>query len=343
MAPSLVTCPTRSVVTPWSFATRVSRAVDARTCPTDPAARARTRRSSSGSSRPPGTSARSSSAGPLDRLDDRRGKQADVPAAAQAVRTHPHLCRRLLAAHVEHAHPAQGEGIDDLQQQRGLPDPGSPRAAPVGLVLMPSSAFLSRTRVPARRARTSRSSGISSLPTRASCRYRCSTCLNGGVHADKQRRPPGVHDRAGERGILRRGPADGSGDLPRAQGRLKERGYGTAVGDEGGFAPTRAPTSRPWSSSRGDRNARASDLARTSSSRSTPRRASSSRTAHTSSRSRTRAGARPRDGGVLEDWVRQYPMIASIEDASPRTTTRAGACSPSASGRRSSWSATTIS
>ena len=54
----------------------------------------------------------------------------------------------------------------------------------------------------------------------------------------QQGRLPGVHGRPGRRAELRRG---GCGSAPRcstrSRGRCKERGLGTTVGDEGGFAP----------------------------------------------------------------------------------------------------------
>ena len=53
----------------------------------------------------------------------------------------------------------------------------------------------------------------------------------------QQRRLPGVHAHAGRRGLLRRGAALGSGDLPRVAAVLAGRGLSTGVGDEGGFAP----------------------------------------------------------------------------------------------------------
>ena len=43
--------------------------------------------------------------------------------------------------------------------------------------------------------------------------------INGGVPRRLQRRHPGVHDRADRRGDVRRGPALGRRDLPRAEER----------------------------------------------------------------------------------------------------------------------------
>ena len=54
----------------------------------------------------------------------------------------------------------------------------------------------------------------------------------------QQRRPAGVHARAGGRGELRRGAALGRRDLPRCpHPGCNDRGLSTVLGDEGGFVP----------------------------------------------------------------------------------------------------------
>ena len=50
-------------------------------------------------------------------------------------------------------------------------------------------------------------------------------------------RLPGVHDRAGRRAVVRRGPAHGRRGLPRAEEAAARPRAGHGVGDEGGFAP----------------------------------------------------------------------------------------------------------
>ena len=62
--------------------------------------------------------------------------------------------------------------------------------------------------------------------------------LNGGAHADTQRRRAGVHDRADRRGDLRaRRCAGARRSTTRSRTSSRSRGLATGVGDEGGFAP----------------------------------------------------------------------------------------------------------
>ena len=103
IAPSLVTCPTRSVVTPRSLATRISRAVHARTWPTLPG-RAGELRVEGGLDRVDDEHAGLALAHRgLDRRDVEFGEQGDaLRHGAEPPGAQPDLLRRLLAAHVEH-------------------------------------------------------------------------------------------------------------------------------------------------------------------------------------------------------------------------------------------------
>jgi len=71
--------------------------------------------------------------------------------------------------------------------------------------------------------------------------------LNGGVHADNSVDfqeyvivPVGADSFA-------RALRMGAGTYQHLRRELESRGLPTAVGDEGGFAPPRTPTRRPWS------------------------------------------------------------------------------------------------
>jgi enolase len=65
----------------------------------------------------------------------------------------------------------------------------------------------------------------------------------------QQRGHPGVHDHAGGRAhLLARRCATGVEIFHTLKKILGEKGLATAVGDEGGFAPTWAATARRWSS-----------------------------------------------------------------------------------------------
>ncbi len=100
------------------------------------------------------------------------------------------------------------------------------------------------------------------------------------------------------------------------KGVLKKKGYNTAVGDEGGFAPSSNPTKKPSSSSSKPSSRPATPPASRSPSPSTPPPASSTtrRPASTSSRSPTSASSPPTQMvDFWADWARQYPIV-SIED-----------------------------
>ena len=61
--------------------------------------------------------------------------------------------------------------------------------------------------------------------------------LNGGAHADSQRRLPGIHGDAAGGAVLRRSAAHRRRDFPRAARHPEGERTSTGVGDEGGFAP----------------------------------------------------------------------------------------------------------
>ena len=61
--------------------------------------------------------------------------------------------------------------------------------------------------------------------------------LNGGAHADNSVDFQEFMVVPAAAPSFARGAADRDRGLPRAQGTLSERGLGTTVGDEGGFAP----------------------------------------------------------------------------------------------------------
>ena len=126
----------------------------------------------------------------------------------------------------------------------------------------------------------------------------------------------GVHDRALRRAEVRRSAAHGRRSLPHPQGACsKKRGYSTAVGDEGGFAPNLKSNEEALEVvleaiakagyKPGEQIGICLDPAASE---------FFDRTASTSSRSPTRASARSEQ--MVEfwaNWVRQYPII-SIED-----------------------------
>jgi enolase len=62
--------------------------------------------------------------------------------------------------------------------------------------------------------------------------------LNGGAHADSNVDFPGIHDHAGRRGALLDALRWAAETFHTLKGVLKKKGYNTAVGDEGGFAPS---------------------------------------------------------------------------------------------------------
>ena len=94
---------------------------------------------------------------------------------------------------------------------------------------------------------------------------------------------------------------------------LAEKGLATAVGDEGGFAPTSSPTRRPWRRSSPGCRPPATSPAPTSSSPSTRRPARSSRTAPTASSTRAARSPPEEMAAYWDDICGRYPVV-SIED-----------------------------
>ncbi len=63
--------------------------------------------------------------------------------------------------------------------------------------------------------------------------------LNGGAHADAERRHPGVHDRADwKRATFADALREGTEVYHALKSVLKKKGLSTGLGDEGGFAPS---------------------------------------------------------------------------------------------------------
>ena len=121
IAPSLVTCPTRTIATPVDFAVAVSAVVTARTWVTPP---------TTPSTSPAVivcTESTTTRLG-LHRLDVAQnrlhvglGGQEDlVVRASGALGAHPDLTGRLLAGHVQRAAPGLGPPVHHLEQQRRL-------------------------------------------------------------------------------------------------------------------------------------------------------------------------------------------------------------------------------
>ena len=111
-SPSLVTCPTSTIVTPWPLATRASRSAASRTCATLPGAEVRSLRVQ-GLHRVDHAHTRrlativSQTASSSVSASDR-----DAVGGAQPLGPQPHLGRRLLAGHQQHGHarrPRSGE------------------------------------------------------------------------------------------------------------------------------------------------------------------------------------------------------------------------------------------
>ena len=103
-----------------------------------------------------------------------------------------------------------------------------------------------------------RSTASSAARARRCCPAPMMNVLNGGAHADNKRRPPGVHALPARRADLLRGAALGRRDVPHAEAACcTTKGYSTAVGDEGGFAPNLDEQPRgDRAAPRGDREGR---------------------------------------------------------------------------------------
>ena len=130
----------------------------------------------------------------------------------------------------------------------------------------------------------------------------------------QQRRPPGVHDHAGRRGVVLRGAALGGRDLPRAQGAAPRPGpVHRASATRAASPPTWPPTRRPCSCSSRPSRRPASRPARTSPSPSTRPPPSSSPTAPTSWPARAARSTPAEMVDYCADLVDRYPIV-SIED-----------------------------
>ena len=141
--------------------------------------------------------------------------------------------------------------------------------------------------------------------------------LNGGAHADTQRRLPGVHGDAGRRAVVRRGAARRRRDLPRAA--RHPQGHAACRPASATKAASRRTSSRTArrSTSCSKRSARPGYKAGDGRLHRARRRVERAlgRTAAVRVQEVGRAGRARSDEMVeiYEDWVRQYPIV-SIED-----------------------------
>ena len=173
----------------------------------------------------------------------------------------------------------------DAGDQRGLDERMIALDGTDGKSRLGANAILGVSMAAARAAaatRTSRCGATWAARRQACCRCRRMNVLNGGVHADNpvdfqefMIAPVGA-------GSFAQAMQMGTEVYHELQRTLKSRGLGTAVGDEGGFAPALESNEAPLELLVGAIRPPATDLAMTWRSASIPRRASSSRTAATS-------------------------------------------------------------
>jgi enolase len=125
------------------------------------------------------------------------------------------------------------------------------------------------------------------------------------------------------------------------KGVLKKKGYSTAVGDEGGFAPSLTPTPKPSKSSSKPSPWPATSPASRSPSRSIPHPASSTtRTRRSTSSRRATSASSPAKRWSTSTTTGSANTPSSLEDGLAEDDWEGWRCSPTKLAARSSWSAT---